>query len=155
MTSVSGGTPGHPRSQSVSKAQPPPEQADKSQKSYDLFFPKVIVPPDAGISLVRVVVTCGHVAAVMRIPDDWYVRTLRPAVQSGPEWKEFQFAWSAVEFEAGHGVTRQPDIKPFDGAVRLVVEDEKCFDIVVDIKDDLGPSEWKVRLRKAQLQLRK
>src|SRR5437016_5327167 len=71
-------------------------QSKRRQRTYDVYFPTITVPPDAGISLVRIVVTCGHVAAVTRIPDDWYVQTLRPATESEPEWTEFRFWESAV-----------------------------------------------------------
>ena len=106
------------------------------------------------ISLVRIVVTCGHVAAVTRIPDDWYVRTLLPAHESGPEWADFQYASNAVEFGAGHGVARFRNLKSFDGAIKLVVEKARCFDVVADIEDDMTDDGWKTRLRKSQLQLR-
>jgi hypothetical protein len=104
--------------------------------------------------LVRIVVNCGRIAAVTKIPDDWYVRTLRPAAESEPDWLEFRLASNAVEFAAGHGVTRLRNIKSLDGAIKVVVEDESCFDIVADIKDDMADDGWKVRLRRAQLQLR-
>src|SRR2546421_11373922 len=42
-------------------------QIKRAQPTYDLYFPNVSVPPDAGISLVRVVISCGHVAAVNRL----------------------------------------------------------------------------------------
>ncbi|MDX6383180.1 MAG: hypothetical protein QOK48_753 [Blastocatellia bacterium] len=64
--------------------------AKPGQLTYRVYFPTISVPRNAGISLVRIVVTCGHVAGVMRIPDDWYVRTLLPAHESGPEWADFQ-----------------------------------------------------------------
>ena len=126
---------------------------DRAPKTYSVYFPKVAVPSDAGISLVRVVVTCGRVAAVTRIPDDWYIRTLRPAVESDPEWSEFRFASNAIDFEAGHGVTRLPSLTSLDGAIKVAVEDVSCFDITADVGDDMG-DDWKIRLRKAQLQLR-
>ena len=129
-------------------------QPASPRKSYDVYFPNVTVPTDAGISLVRLVVTCGKVSAVTGIPDDWYVRPLRPATESGADWAEFSLAWNAIEFEAGHGVTRLSDLKTLDGAIKIAVEDESCFDVVADIKDELGTNGWKTRLRKAQLQLR-
>ena len=129
-------------------------KAERADKSYEVYFPNVAVPPDAGISLVRIVVTCGRIAAVTRIPDDWYVRTLRPAAESGPEWSEFKLASNAADFEAGHGVTRLRNLRSLDGAIKVAVEDESCFDIVADIKDDMEGNGWKVRLRRAQLRLR-
>src|SRR5215203_6030271 len=68
------------------------DKAERARNTYEVYFPNVAVPPDAGISLVRIVVTCGRIAAVTRIPGDWYVRTLRPAAESGPEWSEFKLA---------------------------------------------------------------
>jgi len=130
------------------------DKAERAHKTYDVYFPNVAVPPDAGISLVRVVVTCGRIAAVTRIPDDWYVRTLLPAHESEPEWNEFRFAWNAVEFAAGHGVTRLRDLSSLDGAIKVAVEDERCFDIVADVKDDIEDNGWKVRLHRGQLRLR-
>ena len=130
------------------------DKAKRAHNTYEVYFPNVAVPPDAGISLVRVVVTCGRISAVTRIPDDWYVRTLRPAAESEPEWSEFKLASNAADFEAGHGVTRLRNLRSLDGAVRVAVEDESCFDIVADIKDDMGGNRWKVRLRKARLRLR-
>ena len=127
-------------------------QARKAPKTYGVYFPRVPVPPNAGIGLVRVVLTCGHVAAIAKIPDDWYVQTLRPALQSGPEWSEFQLAWSAVEFSAGHGVSRLPTLRVLDGAIRVAVEDATCFDMAADIEDGLG-SDWKTRLPRSQLRL--
>jgi hypothetical protein len=127
----------------------------RGHKTYNLYFPNVAARPRAGLSMVRIVVTCGRVVAVTRIPDDWYVRTLRPATEFGAEWAEFKFAENAVEFAAGHGVTGLRNLKSLDGAIKVAVEDERCFDIVVDIKDDMGDPEWSTRLRKAQLQLRK
>ncbi len=129
-------------------------QAHREQKTLVVHFSNVAVPPNAEINLVRIVITCGRVAAVTRIPDDWYVRTPRPATESGPEWQEFRFTENAVDFEAGHGVTRLRDLKPLDGALRIAVEDERCFDIVADIKDDMTEGGWHIRLRKSQLQLR-
>ena len=129
-------------------------QAKQGQATYGVYFPNISVPPDSGISLVRIIVTCGHVAAVTRIPDDWYVRTLSPDTESEPEWNEFRSAWNAVEFEAGHGVTRLRNLKSLDGAIRVAVEDTRCFDMVADIKDDITDDGWKTRLRKPQLQLR-
>ena len=129
-------------------------QAKREQPTQRVYFPAISVPPDAGISLVRVVVTCGHVAAVTRIPDDWYVRTLRPDTESEPEWNEFRSASNAVELEAGHGVTRLRNLKSLDGAIKVAIEDTQCFDIVADIKDEMTDDGWKTRLRKPQLQLR-
>ena len=126
----------------------------RTQGTYDLYFPKVSVPTDAGISLVRIVISCGHIAAVNRIPIDWYVRTLFPPHESEPEWKDFQFTSNALDFEAGHGVTRQRDLKSFQRAVTVAVDEARCFDIVVDIKDDITEDGWKIRLRKRQLVLR-
>ena len=130
------------------------DKAERAHNTYEVYFPSVAVPPDAGISLVRIVVTCGRVAAVTRIPDDWYVRTLRPAAESDSEWAEFKLASSAVDFEAGHGVTRLRNLKSLGGAIKVAVEDERCFDIVADVKDCTGGDGWKVRLRRAQLRLR-
>ena len=133
----------------------PRAQTKRKQPTYDLFFPKVSVPRDASIALVRVVISCGHVAAVNRIPDDWYVRTLFPPHETEPEWKEFDFTSNAVDFEAGHGVTRLRDLKSLQGAVTIMVDEGRCFDVVVDIKDDQDDEgAWKVRLRKPQLVLR-
>ncbi len=131
------------------------DKAKRAPNTYEVYFPNVAVPPDAGISLVRVVVTCGRIATVTRIPDDWYVRTLLPAHESEPEWSEFRFAWNAVEFAAGHGVTRLRHLRSLDGAIKVAVEDERCFDIVADVKDDMEDNGWKVRLHRAQLRLRK
>lgn len=122
--------------------------------TFRVYFPNVSVPRDAGISSVRVVVTCGHVAAVTRIPDDWYVRTLLPAHESGPEWADFQFASNAVEFGAGHGIARLRNLKLLNGGIELVVEKARCFDVVADIEDDMIDGGWKTRLRKSQLHLR-
>jgi hypothetical protein len=130
------------------------DKAEGAHKTYDVYFPNVAVPADAGISLVRVVVTCGRIAAVTRIPDDWYVRTLLPAHESEPKWNEFRLAWNAVEFAAGHGVTRLRNLRSLDGAIKVAVEDERCFDIVADVKNDMEDDGWKVRLRRAQLRLR-
>lgn len=131
-----------------------PGHAKHRQLQYRVYFPNVSVPRVAGISSVRVVVTCGHVAAVTRIPDDWYVRTLLPAHESGPEWADFQYASNAVEFGAGHGAARFRNLKSFNGAVKLVVENARCFDVVADIEDDMTDGGWKTRLRKSQLHLR-
>lgn len=127
-------------------------QAPKKPKTYGVYFPRVVVPPTAGIGLVRVVLTCGHVAAIAKIPDDWYVETLRPALQLGPEWSDFQFASSAVEFSAGHGVSRLPTLGLLDGAIRIAVDDATCFDMAADIEDGLG-SDWKTRLPRSRLRL--
>jgi len=124
--------------------------AKQALLTHRVYFPTITVPRDGGIDFVRVVVTCGHVAAVTRIPDDWYVQTLLPAHESGPEWADFQFASNAVEFGAGHGVARLRSLKPLNGAIKIVVEDKSCFDIAADIGDD----DWKTRLRKPQLLLR-
>jgi hypothetical protein len=128
--------------------------AKHGQLTYRVYFPTISVPRDAGISSVRVVVTCGHVAAVTRIPDDWYVRTLLPAHESGPEWADFQYASNAVEFGAALGVARVRNLKSFDGAIKLVVEKARCFDVVADLEDDMTDGGWKTRLRKSQLHLR-
>jgi hypothetical protein len=42
-------------------------QARKAPKTYGVYFSRVPVPPNAGIGLVRVVLTCGHVAAIAKI----------------------------------------------------------------------------------------
>ena len=106
-----------------------------------------------GIGLVRVVVTCGHIAAIAKIPDDWYVQTLRPSAQSGPEWADFQRASSAVEFGAGHGVARLSTLRVLDGAIRVAVDDATCFDLTADIVDDMG-TDWHTRVPRTQLRLR-
>lgn len=132
-------------------------QTKRRSETYDVYFPTVTVPPDAGISLVRIVISCGHVTAVNRIPDDWYVRTLFPPHETESEWQEFKFTSNAIDFEAGHGVARLRDLKSLDGGVTVTADDARCFDIVADIKDDQDdPAErgWKVRLRKSQLVLR-
>src|ERR1041385_6295228 len=67
--------------------------AKPGQLTYRVFFLTVSVPRDAGISSVRVVVTCGHVSAVTRIPDDWYVRTLLPAHESRSEERRVGKEW--------------------------------------------------------------
>jgi hypothetical protein len=84
--------------------------------------------------------------------DDWYVQTLRPALQSGPERSDFQLASSAVEFSAGHGVSRFSTLRVLDGAIRIAVDDATCFDMAADIEDGLG-SGWKTRLPRSQLRL--
>ena len=128
-------------------------QAERAGRTHSVYFPDVVAPSDVGIGLVRVVLTCARVAAVMRIPDDWYVQTLRPNVQSGPEWTDFQLASNAIELAAGHGVTRLPRLRLLDGAIKIEVEDDSCFDIRADVRDELG-SGWQVRLGKDRLQLR-
>jgi hypothetical protein len=130
------------------------DKVEEAHNTYKVYFPNVAVPPDAGIGLVRIVVTCGRIAAVTRIPDDWYVRTLRPAAETEPEWSEFKLASNAADFEAGHGVARLRNLSSLDGAIKVVVEDKRCFDIVTDIKDGMADDGWKVRLRRAQLRLR-
>ena len=127
-------------------------QARKAPKTYAVYFPRVAVPANAGIGLARVVLTCGHVAAIAKIPDDWYVQTLNPPHQSGPQWSDFQFAWSAVEFSAGHGGSRLPTLRELDGAIRIAVDDATCFDMAAVIEDGLG-SDWKTRLPRSQLRL--
>jgi hypothetical protein len=129
------------------------KDAKGARRTHSVHFPDVTAPSDAGIGLVRIVLTCARVAAITRIPDDWYVQTLRPNIQSGPEWKDFQFASNAVEFAAGHGVSRLPRLRLLDGALRIEVEDDRCFDISADIGDEIG-TDWKVRLPRARLQLR-
>jgi hypothetical protein len=42
-------------------------QARKAPKTYGVYFSRLPVPPNAGIGLVRVVLTCGHVAAIAKI----------------------------------------------------------------------------------------
>ena len=128
-------------------------QAKALRKTYSVYFPDVVAPSDAGIGLVRIVLTCARVAAITRIPDDWYVQTLRPNAQSSQEWSDFQFASNAVELATGHGVTRLPRLRLLDGAIKIEMADDSCFDITADIRDDLG-SDWKIRLRKARIQLR-
>jgi len=128
-------------------------QGESASKTNSVYFPDIVAPSGAGIGFVRLVLTCAHVASITRIPDDWYVQTLRPNSQSSPEWAEFQLASNAVELAAGHGVTRLPKLGLLDGAIRIEVDDGRCFDMAADIRDDLC-SDWKVRLRKAQLQLR-
>ena len=144
---------GVPLALTMTVGEPLVSQGEKARQTYSVYFPDIIAPSDAGIGLVRMVLSCARVTAITRIPDDWYVQTLRPSFQSDPEWSEFQFASNAVERFAGHGVTRIPRLRLLDGALRIEVEDNSCFDITVDIRDELG-SDWKVRLRKAQLQLR-
>lgn len=131
----------------------PTGQVATHPKTFAVFFPRVAVPADAGIGLVRIVLTCGNIEAVTKNPDDWYVETFRPNSRSGSEWAEFQIAEIAIELSAGHGVTRLPSLRALDGVIRVTVEDPRCFDIVADIRDDLA-SEWKTRLRKGRLQLR-
>src|SRR5215471_2983580 len=118
----------------------------QNKEPYDIYFPTVTVPREAGISLVRLVISCGHVAAVNRIPDDWYVRTLFPPHETEPKWQEFNFTSNALDFEAGHGVARLRDLKSLQGAVTIMVDEARCFDVVADIKDDQDdPNEpgWK------------
>ena len=128
-------------------------QAERAGRTHSVYFPDVVAPSDAGIGLVRIVLTCARVAAITRIPDDWYVQTLRPNVQSGADWSDFQFASNAIELAAGHGVTRLPRLRLLDGAIKIEVQDDSCFDITADVRDELG-TDWKVRLGKGRLQLR-
>lgn len=92
--------------------------------------------------------------AVTRIPDDWYIETLRPDVQSGPEWGDFPSASNAVEFAAGRGVSRLSRLRTLDGAIKIEVEDDSCFDISAEVRDDLG-TDWKIRLPKSELRRRR
>jgi hypothetical protein len=130
-------------------------QARTVSKTYGVYFPRAPVPrtDGVGIGLVRLVVSCGHVAAIANIPDDWYVQTLRPAGQSGREWSDFQFAWSAVEFRAGHGVARLSTLHVLDGAIRVAVDDATCFDMTAVIEDDMG-TDWATRVPRSRLRLR-
>jgi hypothetical protein len=142
-----------------SRAQASAEKAESARvrttsQTLSVYFPDVRLPPNVGIGLVRVVVTCGHVAAITKIPDDWYVQTMRPSSQSGLGWSEFKLAWSAVEFAAGHGVSRLSVLRSLDGAIRVAVDDTSCFDVTADLEDAMG-SDWKTRLRRADLRLRK
>ena len=81
-------------------------QPQKAPKTYGVFFPQVVVPSGTGISLVRVVVTCGQIAAVVRIPDDWYVQTLRPALQSSVDGVSVRLERCRVLF----GPRREPTV---------------------------------------------
>ena len=59
-----------------------------------------------------------------------------------------------MEFGAALGVARVRNLKSFDGAIKLVVEKARCFDVVADLEDDMTEGGWKTRLRKSQLHLR-
>jgi hypothetical protein len=127
--------------------------AKQPEPTYGVYFPKIDIPSGSGVSLLRLVVTCGRVEAITSIPEDWYVQTLRPNVQSGPEWQEFLVASSAIELRSGHGASRLSSLQPLDGLIKLSVADSSCLEIAVDVVDDLGEP-WRLRLKRSQLRLR-
>lgn len=118
-----------------------------------LHFSDASLPANTLFSVVRIVISCGHVEAITYIPVDWYVSTLRPSLSSAPEYSEFQFASEAVEFGAGHGASRMSDLSKFNGAVRVSVTDPSCFDLTVVVDDDSADERRELRFQRPQLRL--
>jgi hypothetical protein len=98
--------------------------AADSHQSYRLFFPKINLSKDGGeqIEEVHLSVTCGHIEAITKIPDDWNIEVVR--------------AVSAVEklnASAGHGGSRLSGIEKLNGAIRISVGEKECFDVSATI----------------------
>jgi len=120
-----------------------------------IHFP--VVPDRAGksFSSIMVAISCAHFRAITSIPDDWYVRTLRPAFDSDTRWKPYGFTSEGLELGAGHGASRIADLAAFNGAIQIVVEDAACFDVTVEVEDDMSDDGWpKTLLRRSDLVLK-
>jgi hypothetical protein len=117
--------------------------AAESHQRYQLFFPKVNLFTDDGeqIEEVHLSVTCGHIEAITKIPDDWNIEIIR--------------AISAVEkldASAGHGGSRLSTIEKLNGAIRITVGDKKCFDVSATILIS-GKNMRQVELPRSKLRL--
>ena len=98
--------------------------AAETPQGYRLFFPKMNLSKADGeyIEEVHISVSCGHIEAITKIPDDWNIQVVR--------------AISAVEklnASAGHGGSRLSGIEKLNGAIRISVGEKECFDISATI----------------------
>lgn len=94
--------------------------AAESRLGYILNFPDIALDKKNGerIEQIQITVSCGHIEAILSIPDDWNIDVIR--------------AISAVEelhASAGHGASMLHNIKTFSGVIQLSVGESDCFKV--------------------------
>jgi hypothetical protein len=117
--------------------------------SYKVFFPpfkRVETETGSGrVTAIEVVVHCGEITGVARIPADWSVEVHRPI--SGE---------SRLVAGAGHGVTYLWKLETWNGSIRITPYDMSCFNVEAVVTTD-GPDEdkdRKISYTRKQLRLR-
>ena len=115
-----------------------------SRSGNRLYFTEINLDKTAGerIEEVRVSVACGHIEAILDIPDDWNIEVIR--------------AISAVEefhASAGHGGSMLENIKKLNGIIRIKITEEKCFDVSASILTS-GNKARQIELPRSKLKLR-
>ena len=96
----------------------------ESHQGYRLFFPKINLSKEGGerIEEIHLSVACGHIEAITKIPDNWNIQLVR--MISGVE---------RLHASAGHGGSRLSGIQKLNGAIRITVRENECFDVSATI----------------------
>jgi hypothetical protein len=98
---------------------------DSSQpKMYRLYWPVLNLAKDKGerIESVRVLMSCGRFRGVTAIPNDWSLEIVSPSSEQ-----------TKLHGSAGHGATTLWNLRQFDGAILISIEDRSCFDISAEV----------------------
>jgi len=114
------------------------------QTGYGLHFPTSLLNTGERIDQMNISVACGHIEAVIHIPDNWNIEIIRAI--SGVE---------ELHASAGHGGSMLKQIDEINGSVRVVVGEKSCFDVSAKllIHKNAG-SEREVKLSRSDLRLK-
>ena len=110
-------------------------------RRYELRFPAsfVAASEDLAIDHVSVVIACGEVVAVERIPSDWNIGVSRPiSAQAG------------FDASAGHGASALPNLSQLDGAIVVGQLDKSCFAVTKATASSMR-GEWAREIKDLQL----
>jgi len=120
---------------SVASADPP--------KGYGLHFPTLLLNSGESIDQIDISVACGHIEAVIHIPNDWNVEIIRAI--SGVE---------ELHASAGHGGSMLESIDEINGSVKVVIGEKSCFAVSAKFLIHKTGSEREAKLSQSELKLK-
>jgi hypothetical protein len=110
-------------------------------KRYEVRFPAAFVATaeDLAIDHVSVVIACGEIVAIERVPSDWNIGVSRPiSAQVG------------FDASAGHGASALPNLSELDGVIVVNDLDTSCFAVTHATASSMR-GEWGREIRNVRL----
>jgi hypothetical protein len=92
----------------------------KSGTRYRIFFPQLTLNSADGerIDRLDISMACGSFRSISTIPEDWSVQVVSPSS-----------ARTSFAADAGHGATSLWNLRQFQGALTISVDERECFEL--------------------------
>ena len=97
---------------------------------YRVYFPNLPLARAQfeRVTAIEVIVKCGEIRGVSRIPEDWWVEVRGPVSVENQNYHQ-----SALGASAGHGATWLNDLSEWNGSIAVAALDSKCLAVSATI----------------------